>query len=71
MKILDIGKKKLKRLSLKVRRSKLAMVLYTLLVLLIGIVIGGHYEGQHKDGTYYYHIMDLTFYGGVYSNDQN
>lgn len=47
------------------------MVLYTLLVLLIGIVIGGHYEGQHKDGTYYYHIMDLTFYGGVYSNDQN
>lgn len=69
MKILDNGKKLLSNWSQK--HVKLLRVLYTLIVLLIGIVIGGHYEGQSEDGTYYYHVMDVTFYGGVINNDKN
>ena len=69
MKTLDNGKKLLSNWSQK--HFKLLTVLYTLLVLIVGILIGGHYEGQDKDGTYYYHIMDITFYGGVISNDKN
>lgn len=68
MPLSTVIKRKLKSWSLK--RSKLLLTLYTLLVLFIGILIGGHYEGRDKEGTYYYHVFGLTFYGG-FNHDKN
>ena len=69
MQLSTIIKKKLKRLSLRLRRGKLLMVLYTLLVLFVGVLIGGHYDGCDETGTYYYHVFGITFYGGMINND--
>lgn len=62
-------KNKLKQSSLVIIRRHLK--LYTIIVLLVGILIGARFEGQDIDGTYYYNIGNSTIYGGVINNDKN
>lgn len=39
-------------------------ILYTILILCIGVAIGCMYDGQGEDGTHYFHIFGHTIYIG-------
>lgn len=69
MRKLNTMRRLLKSWSLK--HIKILTAFYTLIVLLAGVLIGGHYEGRDEDGTYYYHVMGVTIYGGIINNDKN
>lgn len=38
--------------------------IYTILILLLGIILGCLYDGQGEDGTHYFHIFGHTIYIG-------